>query len=299
MNNPTIKDAPTQKSTCPDIISAPPLFAIGEMAKRCSTTPKTLKHYEKLGLFKPAKICRETGYRYYSAEQINFFVAIQGMRINNFSLDDIKNFLTNPGPENLLSAYNKKISLITTEMTLLENAKKRLELRRDLLTQALELKEKISPTTDFKIKTYSPRPMLTTPCQGKINAAAIGSAFAENINFSKKNNLGIFEHLLLLYPPLSNLQSPGYYYEAANMLSKASTFSSSRVKELEEGDYVCFYHLGKLEKTGPQFNQLEKWLRANKLKKEGPLIVFYLISYAHTLSYNDNLCELQYKVSPL
>ena len=299
MHNSIRKDMLTKKALSAPQIPEGPLFAIGEMAKRCATTPKTLKHYEKLGLFKPAKVCRETGYRYYSEDQINYFVVIQGMRINNFSLDEIKAFLSTPSPEYLLDSYNKKINSILTEIEQLETTKKRLELRRNLICQALKLKEKSSVPKDFTIKTYPERTLLTTACQGKINAAVIGSAFAENINYSKAQNWGIFEHLLLLYPPVTNWEAPDFHYEAANIISPISKLTSNRIKLLPAGDYVCFYHHGKLEATANTLVRLKNSLRERNLRIEGPLIVFYLISYAHTLSYSNNSCELQYKVSPL
>ena len=40
------------------------LLSIGELAGICNITPKTLRHYDKLGLLKPAKINPQNGYRF-------------------------------------------------------------------------------------------------------------------------------------------------------------------------------------------------------------------------------------------
>ncbi|MCP4423014.1 MAG: MerR family DNA-binding transcriptional regulator, partial [Chloroflexi bacterium] len=42
------------------------MLKIGEFAQEADVTVKTLRHYGKLGLLKPAWIDRFTGYRYYA-----------------------------------------------------------------------------------------------------------------------------------------------------------------------------------------------------------------------------------------
>jgi DNA-binding transcriptional MerR regulator len=46
------------------------MFSIGEFSRIARVTPRQLRHYEELGLFKPERIDPETGYRFYSALQL-------------------------------------------------------------------------------------------------------------------------------------------------------------------------------------------------------------------------------------
>jgi DNA-binding transcriptional MerR regulator len=46
------------------------MFTIGEFSRIARVTPRQLRHYEELGLFKPERIDPETGYRFYSALQL-------------------------------------------------------------------------------------------------------------------------------------------------------------------------------------------------------------------------------------
>src|SRR5688572_12871667 len=51
---------------------------------------KTLRHYDDIGLFKPAQVDRFTGYRYYTFDQLprlNRILVLKGL---GFSLDDIR-----------------------------------------------------------------------------------------------------------------------------------------------------------------------------------------------------------------
>ncbi len=57
------------------------LLSIGDLAKYCMVSTKTLRHYDKKGILKPAYIDQKTGYRYYSKEQLFWLVMIKkGLR---------------------------------------------------------------------------------------------------------------------------------------------------------------------------------------------------------------------------
>ncbi|MDO5348045.1 MAG: MerR family DNA-binding transcriptional regulator, partial [Bacillota bacterium] len=52
------------------------LFSIGELAKLQNISRQTLIFYDKIGLFCPAYIDPENGYRYYSINQLDNLDAI-------------------------------------------------------------------------------------------------------------------------------------------------------------------------------------------------------------------------------
>lgn len=45
-------------------------LTIGEVSKIKQVSPKSLRYYEKLGILLPAYTNKETGYRYYTVEQL-------------------------------------------------------------------------------------------------------------------------------------------------------------------------------------------------------------------------------------
>ena len=49
------------------------MFRIGEFSKLTQVTIRMLRHYDDVGLLKPAEIDPWTGYRLYSVEQIKIF----------------------------------------------------------------------------------------------------------------------------------------------------------------------------------------------------------------------------------
>ena len=47
------------------------LFSIGELSKQQNISRQTLIFYDRIGLFSPAWVDPENGYRYYSASQLD------------------------------------------------------------------------------------------------------------------------------------------------------------------------------------------------------------------------------------
>lgn len=69
------------------------MFSIGEFSKLGRVTVDTLRHYDTLGLLKPAKVDPFTGYRYYSARQLPPLNRILALKEVGFSLEEIARIL--------------------------------------------------------------------------------------------------------------------------------------------------------------------------------------------------------------
>ncbi len=73
------------------------MYSIGEFSKVNRITPKTLRHYDKIGLLKPSRIDNMTGYRYYSSEKLSEISKIIMLKEMGFSLHEIKEILIKEG----------------------------------------------------------------------------------------------------------------------------------------------------------------------------------------------------------
>ncbi len=71
------------------------MLKIGEFAKKTQVTVKTLRHYDRLGLLKPAWIDRFTGYRYYAQEQLPRLNRIMVLKDLGFTLQQTGRILQN------------------------------------------------------------------------------------------------------------------------------------------------------------------------------------------------------------
>ena len=69
------------------------LLTIGHFARISGLTVKALRHYDEIGLLRPARVDESSGYRYYSLAQAREAEAIRRLRGLEVSLDDVAELL--------------------------------------------------------------------------------------------------------------------------------------------------------------------------------------------------------------
>jgi DNA-binding transcriptional MerR regulator len=65
------------------------MLSIGRFADATGLTVKALRHYDEIGLFVPAHVDPDTGYRYYDPAQVEDAVTIRRLRALELPLDEI------------------------------------------------------------------------------------------------------------------------------------------------------------------------------------------------------------------
>ena len=68
-------------------------FTIGQMAELCNVSAKQLRHYDANGILAPARRDPQSGYRFYTENQIEEILLIQEMHAIGLSLKDIGSLL--------------------------------------------------------------------------------------------------------------------------------------------------------------------------------------------------------------
>lgn len=105
---------------------------ISEFAQRNQVTAKMLRHYDDIGLLKPASIDAQTGYRLYEesqAHRLNWILILKNLE---FSLMEIKSLLDGPvSSERLILGLTQKRVGISSGMN--EQIQKKLQIDRLIL----------------------------------------------------------------------------------------------------------------------------------------------------------------------
>jgi DNA-binding transcriptional MerR regulator len=70
------------------------MFSIGEFARYGGVSPRTLRHYDEIGVLPPATVDPDTGYRGYSAAQLGQLNRIMALKELGLSLTQVKQLLT-------------------------------------------------------------------------------------------------------------------------------------------------------------------------------------------------------------
>jgi DNA-binding transcriptional MerR regulator len=108
-----------------------PSFAIGDFARATHMSVKTLRHYHRIGLLEPADIDPDSGYRYYTTDQIPTAQVIRRFRQLDMPLEDIQAVLAAPD----LGTRN---TLIAAHLNRLEDALSRTQSAVSSLRELLE-----------------------------------------------------------------------------------------------------------------------------------------------------------------
>ncbi len=108
------------------------MFRIGEFSRIGCVTIDTLRHYDAIGLLKPAKVDRFTSYRYYSAKQLQALNRIVALKDIGFSLEEIARILR----ENLTT--DELRGMLKAQLVLADRTIETAQLRRERILARLD-----------------------------------------------------------------------------------------------------------------------------------------------------------------
>ena len=121
------------------------MYQIGQFSKIFRITPKTLRHYDEIGLFKPAKNDSFTGYRYYSSEQFSHLNTILALKDMGLSLPEIKRIINHP---------ERIEQLMRQKQSELEIQESKIRTQKDLIETYLSQQSRGNPMNEIvRIKT--------------------------------------------------------------------------------------------------------------------------------------------------
>lgn len=102
------------------------LLTIGQFAALHGINKKTLMWYDEIGLFKPAAINPENGYRYYNYYQSPILETILLLRELDVPINEIQIFMKNRSAENLKCLLDEKITALDHNIIHLQAIRKTL-----------------------------------------------------------------------------------------------------------------------------------------------------------------------------
>src|SRR4029077_17490582 len=79
--------------------ATPDRLTIGQVARLSGLTTRALRHYDKLGVLRPAEVADGNGYRLYDRDQVEIARHIRILRELEVPLDEIRRILADPGSE--------------------------------------------------------------------------------------------------------------------------------------------------------------------------------------------------------
>lgn len=270
-------------------------LSITELAKLRNLTTETLRHYDRIGLFKPEYVDPLNNRRYYTSEQFEILGTIRELRQLGMSLDDIKKYFND---RNL----DKSAQMLAHQHELLKKEIEEKKLLEKILRRKLKfIKEirKMNPDFTPRIKSFPERKMIsfnkmyTDGWQLVYSMTELERHLLNKAPVLASDRMGFYTSVNIFEQSFSN------DYPIAPMILCSSEEASkigAKVNSIPEGDYTCIYYHGKGHIPEEQFNLVKSFLSQNNLKICGNIYIQYIIDVTLTSRTDEKLIEMQIPV---
>lgn len=210
-------------------------FTTGEFAKLCNVGKQTLFYYDKIGLFSP-EIVADSGYRLYSYEQLEVFTGISVLKEMDMSLNDIKTYLENRNPQNLLELLETKQKEAQIKIERLSELKKYLATKSEIVLECMNASEGSVSYVTLPEEYY-----IFSEYHGNPEISEITTAFIEHLNYC--HSFGIFSP----YPvsgivKTDNIPGPEVYGYDRIYTRISNKIDIPRIAIKPAGTYAVIYH---------------------------------------------------------
>lgn len=225
-------------------------LSIGEVAKTRGVNVQSLRYYEKLGILVPAYINPETGYRYYSLEQIMILDTIMLCVELGIPLKHLKNYVDKNGQlefERLLNTgrclAKDKIHKIEKNLQSIDHTLRHVHAQKSFLGR-----------TGYYTRHIFPRYAVTTPCLQTPDAKAYEKCLSGLFDLAREQGLyATFPHGII----------SSYHhgrYTGSRMFLEVLPAHHEQIEFLPEGNYMCFQEKREIHSDPAQVfsNQLTK-----------------------------------------
>ena len=266
------------------------MLKIGEFSKLSRVSIRMLRHYDDIGLLKPAEIDDFTGYRYYREDQLFTIGRITSLKDMGFSLAEIIKILDSYDDkekmEEFLSERQKELAKLSEEteykLMLLETARKRLRKEQNMSFDVTvkTIPERYAATVHMVVPHYEDEGMLwgmmaevKTPLIPAEPCLAIAEFFDDEY---KEENVEIEVSMTV----------KGTYEDTEHV--KFKTLPAVKVAScVVKGSY---------DQMGEAYASVVSWIKENGYKMNGPMFNIYHVGPVQTQDPNEYVTEACFPV---
>ena len=247
------------------------MFKIGDFSKFSQVSIKMLRHYDRLGLLRPARIDPATSYRYYSADQLPRLNRILALRDLGFTLQQIAALLDDVPAEQIRGMLKLKQAELEQQM---QDGQQRLE---HIAARLRQIEREGRPyAADVIVRRIEPQLMATL--RQVVAVADDIQCLFEEVEIYVAHHDARAER-----PPLT-VYHDGEYRErdldvevAIPLKRRIPVVDRIRVRELPGCDTMaCLVHAGSYDTIGTASGALLAWSEANGYQIAGPSREVYL-----------------------
>ncbi|HKW22678.1 MAG TPA: MerR family transcriptional regulator [Ktedonobacterales bacterium] len=270
------------------------MLKIGEFARITQVSIKTLRHYDALGLLRPAHIDPESGYRFYTMDQIVDVVRLLALKDCGFGLEEIGYLFRQHDAAAIEKLLRERIAaqadLVATEQARLQRMAARLQ--QFITTNTAEVFDVALKRTEPITLVGKRGSLATTDEIGPFAVAVVAQLAVAAIAFARP--------LIHLYFNDDNgndeLETGDHIdlFVGAPVAAIPPVLGEFDCQRLPGGDLVaCIVYRGDYVGIGKAFQALDRWIATSGYRQSGPCREIYHRSPAHTDDPAEYLTEIQ------
>ena len=230
------------------------LFQIGEVSKILGITRKAILVYENMGLLTPAVKDEESGYRYYSADNMTQIRSIRSLQALGLTLKEVAEYYYNT--KNIDSHLQRLMELRATLDRNIQMLQVRSAKRGDLTVHKTSL-----PRHTCFCRRYQ--------CENTLDAAnKLRDTYIAAARTGKMSMLArMFTMRMTQDPDLLDLMC---------CIPVEDSFDGPERVEFSETQVLCIYHRGPYEETAIAIRALATYVKENNVEITGPFRSIFL-----------------------
>ena len=271
------------------------MYKIGEFSKLSFVTVQALRHYDEIGLLKPAKLEQLTGYRYYSADQLPRIQYILALKNLGLSLDDISMLVNdNLSFEDMRKLFilkrielQQRVKAEQQRLTQVEKFLQQIEDNGNLPKHQVTLK-KIEPIIIASVRDVLP----------EFSGTEIAKMFQELIGFVMSSEAKPAGSTMMIYNDEDYKEQDADIEVAFHIDRIIPADGRIRIYELsgiEQAASLVFK--GSYEEMGEAYNAVMSWVAYNDYRINGLCRELYLVSPGDTSDPSQYVSEIQIPIT--
>lgn len=249
------------------------MFKIGDFSKLTQVSAKMLRHYDEIGLLKPARVDGESGYRYYSASQLPRLNRIIVLKHLGFSLQQIAHLLDDGLPPEELRG------MLKLRQAEVESRLRAEQERLAMIGARLRHLEKVhgQPRYEVLVRSIEPRLMATLRQRVSSMGQPITDLFEAVEDYIRPYNVRSFDSPLMIFHD-DDYRETDLDVEVAVPLDASCPASENIQVRAVEGiaQAACAVYTGEYAKTPDVLNSMTLWIEANGYTITGAMREVYL-----------------------
>ena len=238
------------------------LFSIGEVSKYQNISKQTLIFYDKIGLFRPAYVDPQNGYRYYSASQLDDLDAILIMKKLGFPLSRIREHMQTYNIESSLETLNSKLSVIDEQIKELQLIRSRVQQRCEQMEAAKVL---LGYDGAIRVEQVERQYILCQPVEPPYSLREISIATKKCFVDSFQQGLPVYFQCGVIVP-MERIRAGRCTEASTAFLPIEETCGVENIACLPAGRCVAVCHVGDYSSIGRSYEKLLNYCGAHGLK---------------------------------